>query len=288
MLPSEKELKRSWTVRFIGWVLSGGVVPNHVAFIMDGNRRYARGKNEKVIKGHESGFSKLVEVLSWCEMLDIREVTVYAFSAENFKRPQEEVDGLMKLAREKFLKLLKDVHRLHEKGVSIRMIGEVSLLPMSVRQPAAELEAKTRHNNKYKLNICIAYTSRLELLDATKKLLDEVSSTRSKSLNLSDLDENLVNKSLYLTSTPDLLVRTSGEVRLSDFLLMQCKNAKLSFCDDLWPEFSVWSFYRAIIEYQRDPPAYQYPDQFTKKQTEWLRRLEERRSAQILQWAKDE
>ena len=142
MLPSEKELKRSWTVRFIGWVLSGGVVwglryfsinfkisnnfnrnytrklygrissttfvcilfsnfqqierkkaiptvvPNHVAFIMDGNRRYARGKNEKVIKGHESGFSKLVEVLSWCEMLDIREVTVYAFSAENFKRPQ--------------------------------------------------------------------------------------------------------------------------------------------------------------------------------------------------------
>ena len=88
MLPSEKQLKRSWPVRFVAWVLSGGHVPNHVAFIMDGNRRYARGKNEKIIHGHETGFSKLVEVLSWCEMLDIREVTVYAFSAENFKRPQ--------------------------------------------------------------------------------------------------------------------------------------------------------------------------------------------------------
>jgi len=263
-------------------------VPSHVAFIMDGNRRYARGKNERVISGHESGFSKLVEVLSWCEMLDIREVTVYAFSAENFKRPQEEVDGLMNLARDKFLKLLKDVHRLHEKGVSIRMIGEVALLPMSVRQPAAELEAKTRHNTNYKLNICIAYTSRLELLDATKRLLDEVSSTRSKSLGVSDLDENLVNKSLYLTSTPDLLIRTSGEVRLSDFLLMQCRNAKLSFCDDLWPEFSVWSFYRSIIEFQRDPPPHQVPEQFTRRQAEWLKRLEEKRTAQIMQWAKAE
>merc|ERR1712142_575833 len=115
MLPSEKEFRKSWPARSIGWILRGGDMPAHVAFIMDGNRRYARNKNERVIKGHESGFTKLVEVLSWCEMLDIREATVYAFSAENFKRPQEEVDGLMDLAREKFLKLLKEVHRLHEK-----------------------------------------------------------------------------------------------------------------------------------------------------------------------------
>jgi len=287
MLPTNKELQKSWASQIVGWILRGGEMPNHVAFIMDGNRRFARRKNEKVIKGHESGFHKLAQVLSWCEMLNIPEVTVYAFSAENFKRSQEEVNNLMDLARQKFLELLKEINKLNEKGIRIRMIGEISLLPMSVRQPAAELELKTKNNSNYILNICLAYTSRLELLDATKRLLEEVSE-KKKGLNLDDLDEEIVNQSLYLSSTPQLLIRTSGEVRLSDFLLMQCSNAKLSFCDDLWPEFSIWTFYRCIIEYQCDPPKYQKPKNLSRKQKEFLRKLEQRRKGQILQWAKSE
>ena len=125
---------------------------------------------------------------------------------------------------------------------------------------------------------------------------------------MDDLDEEIVNQSLYLSSTPQLLIRTSGEVRLSDFLLskfflvlyiqmksntkasclVQCSNAKLSFCDDLWPEFSIWTFYRCIIEYQCDPPKYQKPKNLSRKQKEFLRKLEQRRKGQILQWAKSE
>ena len=125
----------------------------------------------------------------------------------------------MRLAREKFLDLLAEVSRLNSKGVMIRIIGEVELLPPEVRQPAAELEHKTRQNSSYILNICIAYTSRLELLAASKKLLH---ATGEKStLAPHDIDEALVRRSLYLSSPPQLLIRTSGEVRLSDFLLFQ-------------------------------------------------------------------
>ena len=139
----------------------------------------------------------------------------------------------MNLAREKFLSLLKEVKELNDRGVMIRFIGEVELLPPDVRQPAAELEYKTRQNEKYTLNICIAYTSRLEVVNASKKLLQATSD--KSSLTVDDIDESLVNRSLYLTSPPQLLIRTSGEVRLSDFLLFQvCHNKSYS----LW----VFSF----------------------------------------------
>ena len=125
----------------------------------------------------------------------------------------------MRLAREKFLELLREVSRLNSKGVMIRIIGEVELLPPEVRQPAAELEHKTRQNSQYILNICIAYTSRLELLAASKKLLQATGEKSTLAPN--DIDEALVRRSLYLSSPPQLLIRTSGEVRLSDFLLFQ-------------------------------------------------------------------
>jgi len=127
----------------------------------------------------------------------------------------------MKLLRDKYHALLKEVAKLNEKGVQIRTIGEVELLPADVREPAAELEYKTRKNTTYTLNICVAYTSRLELVNASKKLLQATSD--KSSLTVEDIDESLINRSLYLTSPPQLLIRTSGEVRLSDFLLFQVK-----------------------------------------------------------------
>jgi ditrans,polycis-polyprenyl diphosphate synthase len=125
----------------------------------------------------------------------------------------------MNLFRNQVLKLLKEISELNSRGVMIRIIGEIELLPPNVRQPAAELEFKTRQNKKYILNICFAYTSRLELLSASKKLL-EATNIKS-SLNVEDIDERLVKRSLYLSSNPQLVIRTSGEVRLSDFLLFQ-------------------------------------------------------------------
>uniref|UniRef100_A0A3B3CMY2 Alkyl transferase n=1 Tax=Oryzias melastigma TaxID=30732 RepID=A0A3B3CMY2_ORYME len=196
-------------------VLKAGPMPKHVAFIMDGNRRFARKKNMERQEGHMQGFNKLAETLRWCKQLNIPEVTVYAFSIENFKRSKEEVDGLLDLARQKFERLLDERENLEKHGVCIRVLGDLNMLPLDLQQLIAKAVLTTRTNNN-------------------------------------DVSEALLSECLYSNNSPnpDLLIRTSGEVRLSDFLLWQTSHSCLVFQSVLWPEYSFWNLCEAILQYQ--------------------------------------
>lgn len=218
-----RESSLSWTQRLALKVLKSGNVPRHVAFIMDGNRRYANKLHlSSVAEGHVHGFDKLAETLQWCLEIGIEEVTVYAFSIENFKRSQSEVDRLMELAREKFSKFMEEADQLNERGICVRMIGNWSLLPIDLQKCMAEAMMLTRNNTKAVLNVAFAYTSRDEIANSVKGIVDGV---RRLELEPCDINDTLIRQCMYSgkSSDPDLLVRTSGEVRLSDFLLWQVK-----------------------------------------------------------------
>lgn len=211
----------SWTQRLAVKVIRAGPMPRHIAFIMDGNRRFSRKAHlESVGAGHVHGFDKLAEALQWCLELGIAEVTVYAFSIENFKRSQSEVDTLLGLAREKFSRLMEEKDRLHEKGICIRMIGNWSLLPIDLQKSMAEATLLTRTNTKAILNVAFAYTSRDEMTESVAAVVDGV---QRGELEPCDISDELLRRCMYTgeSKDPDLLVRTSGESRLSDFLLWQ-------------------------------------------------------------------
>ena len=220
--------KRTWAEWIALNVLKVGPIPSHVAFIMDGNRRFAKLKEKSTLQGHLDGFKTLTNVLSWCNDLGISEVTVYAFSIENFKRSKEEVDGLMSLATEKFEQLLKESDKLCEHGVCIRIVGNLDLLPLKLRGLAAKAMLATKDNCKCFLNLAMAYTSRHELTGALKTCADAV---RDNQISSSDLTPMLLEHCLHTAESlhPALLVRTSGETRLSDFLLWQSQFTCLYF-----------------------------------------------------------
>ncbi|XP_035382569.1 dehydrodolichyl diphosphate synthase complex subunit DHDDS [Electrophorus electricus] len=242
--------------RLFANILKAGPMPKHVAFIMDGNRRYARKRHVERQEGHTQGFDKLAETLRWCLNLDIHEVTVYAFSIENFKRSQEEVDGLMQLAKEKFLRLLDEQENLRKHGVCIRVLGDLTLLPDDLQRLIAKSVVATRAHNKCFLNVCFAYTSRHEIANAVKEMAWGV---EQGLLHSSDVSEALLSQCLYSSRSPnpDLLIRTSGEVRLSDFLLWQTSHSCLVFQSVLWPEYSFWNLCEAILQYQLNHPSLQ-------------------------------
>lgn len=230
-------------------VLKAGPMPKHVAFIMDGNRRFARKKNVDRQEGHMQGFNKLAETLRWCKHLDIQEVTVYAFSIENFKRTKDEVDGLMELARQKFLRLLEEMDNLKKHEVCIRVLGDLNMLPLDLQQLIAKAVVATKNHNKCFLNVCFAYTSRYEITNAVREMAWGVEKGLIKA---SDVSELLLSECLYSYNSPnpDLLIRTSGEVRLSDFLLWQTSHSCIVFQSVLWPEYTFWNLCEAIIQYQ--------------------------------------
>ncbi|XP_074832270.1 dehydrodolichyl diphosphate synthase complex subunit DHDDS isoform X1 [Carettochelys insculpta] len=242
--------------RFCANIIKAGPMPKHVAFIMDGNRRYAQKCHVKRQQGHSEGFDKLAQTLRWCLNLDIREVTVYAFSIENFKRSKEEVDGLMELARQKFSRLLEEQENLKKHGVCIRVLGDLPLLPLDIQELIAQAVLATRHYNKCFLNVCFAYTSRHEISNAVREMAWGV---EQGLLEPSDVSESLLDKCLYTNNSPnpDLLIRTSGEVRLSDFLLWQTSHSCLVFQSVLWPEYSFWNLCEAILRFQVNHSALQ-------------------------------
>lgn len=215
-----RDTNLTWLQRIAVNVLKSGPVPNHIAFIMDGNRRFATKSNLKKAEGHSKGFDKLSETLQWCLDIGIKEVTVYAFSIENFKRSNEEVEMLMSLAREKFSKLLSERDRLHERGVCIRIIGNVKLLADDLQKTIAEAVLLTKDNSTSILNVGFAYTSRDEITHSIQTVARGI---EENDLSSKDVTEDLLSNCLYTKNCtpPDLLVRTSGEARLSDFLLWQ-------------------------------------------------------------------
>ncbi|XP_029164778.1 dehydrodolichyl diphosphate synthase complex subunit DHDDS-like [Nylanderia fulva] len=245
-----KEHTLNWFQLLVLKIIKTGHMPKHVAFIMDGNRRYAKKQEIPTTEGHKKGSDKLAEIISWCKQLGITDVTLYAFSIENFKRPKIEVDGLMEIIKYRLQQLLEEKDKLREQGICIRVIGNLSLLPEDVRQLCAEAMIITKNNNKATLNLAFAYTSRDEITHAIKDILRGVKRT---DILPEDINEDLISHCLYTykSPNPDLLIRTSGETRLSDFLLWQISNSCLYFTDVLWPEVSVWNLLKAIFYYQR-------------------------------------
>ncbi|EEC15315.1 cis-prenyltransferase, putative [Ixodes scapularis] len=165
------ETRLTWLQAAAVRVLKTGKIPTHLAVIMDGNRRFAKKQNMQCVEGHLHGFEKLSEVLFWCSELGITEVTVYAFSIENFKRSKEEVDGLMDLALKKLESLLNEMEKIHEKGLCVRVLGNLSYLPVEVQKVIADVVLQTQHNTRCYLNICISYTSREEMCNEYKNWL---------------------------------------------------------------------------------------------------------------------
>ncbi|KAK3576990.1 hypothetical protein CHS0354_005998 [Potamilus streckersoni] len=252
----ERQTNRTWVHRMCERVLKSGPIPKHIAIIMDGNRRFAKKKSMDRAEGHLKGFDKLAETLEWCLNLGIREVTVYAFSIENFKRSKEEVDCLLELARQKFARLLEEKELIQKHEVCIHVLGNLSLLPRDLQELVADAVNLSKHNTRAVLNVCFAYTSRDEISTAIRELAEGV---QMGMLKESDISEELLEKCLYTNKSadPDLLIRTSGEVRLSDFLLWQSSFSVLAFVKVLWPEFSIWHFYAAILHYQKNYDAIQ-------------------------------
>ncbi|KAK9511581.1 hypothetical protein O3M35_000211 [Rhynocoris fuscipes] len=244
-----KESNLGWFHSLCLRILKCGRIPKHIAFIMDGNRRFAKKNNVEKLEGHSKGFDKLSETLQWCHDIGITEVTVYAFSIENFKRTKKEVDDLMRLTKEKFQRLLEESNKLMEYGLRIRVIGNRDYLPDDIVKIIAEAEYKTKDNNKTLLNVAFSYTSQDEITTAMNLTLQGLNSGE---IEESDVNLNLLSSCLHTEDSPypELIIRTSGETRLSDFLLWQGSCSYLHFTGVLWPELTLWDFIWALFKYQ--------------------------------------
>jgi tritrans,polycis-undecaprenyl-diphosphate synthase [geranylgeranyl-diphosphate specific] len=225
--------------------------PKHIGLILDGNRRWAREKSLPTKLGHYFGAENAKNLLEWCYKLGIESVTVFAFSTENFNRPKEEVDELFAIIEEKLRELLQD-ERIHKYRVRVKGIGKTDLLPQSIRSLLSDIERNTADYNQHFLNIALAYGGRSEIVDAVKKICEEVKAGR---LDPSTISAETIEQHLYTSHLPhpdpDLIIRTSGEERLSGFLLWQSAYSELVFLDIFWPEFRKIDLMRAIRIYQQ-------------------------------------
>ena len=225
--------------------------PKHIGVILDGNRRWAREKSLPPTVGHYFGAENAKNLLEWCYKLGIETVTIFAFSTENFNRPKEEVDGLFAIIEEKLKELLKD-ERIYKYKVRVKGIGKIDLLPESIRSLLSEIEQKTANHNQLFLNIALAYGGRSEIVDAVRRICEEV---KEGKLDPSSINAEIIEQHLYTAHLPhpdpDLIIRTSGEERLSGFLLWQSAYSELVFLDTFWPEFRKIDLMRAIRIYQQ-------------------------------------
>uniref|UniRef100_A0A7J3LZJ9 Tritrans,polycis-undecaprenyl-diphosphate synthase (geranylgeranyl-diphosphate specific) n=1 Tax=Archaeoglobus fulgidus TaxID=2234 RepID=A0A7J3LZJ9_ARCFL len=226
-------------------------IPRHIAIIMDGNRRFARKLGLEESQGHEFGSKKAEEVLEWCWQLGIKMLTLYAFSTENFKRSEEEKKNIFRIFERELKRLLTD-KTTYEREVRVRVVGKRELLPEKLLRLVEEVEKATEPHEKCFLNIAIAYGGRQELIDATKKIVEKV---MRGELMPSQIDERVVEENLYneheLYAKVDIVIRSGGEQRLSNFLPWQTTNSVAYFCDVFWPEFRKIDLLRAIREWQR-------------------------------------
>jgi tritrans,polycis-undecaprenyl-diphosphate synthase [geranylgeranyl-diphosphate specific] len=224
-------------------------VPRHVAIIMDGNRRFAAQLGMDPLDGHQVGRDKLEEIVNWCLEVGISVLTVYAFSTENLKRSPAEVEKLMRLFAENFRRAGDD-ERAHKHKIRVRALGQISLLPKDVQDAIHYAEEKTKDYDQYFFNIAVAYGGREEILNAIREIAQEA---RDGKVRPEDIDEKLVSSHLYTSDLPDpdLILRTSGEERISNFLLWQLAYSELYFADVFWPGLRKVDFLRAIRSYQK-------------------------------------
>ncbi len=222
-------------------------VPRHVAVIMDGNGRWAKKRMQPRLFGHRAGAESLRAILHACREAGVEYLTVYAFSTENWVRPEEEVSGLMSLLKT-FLK--KDERDLHENQVRLRVTGRMADLPESVRAELERVMEATKHYEKGHLILALSYGGRTEIIDAVRAIAAKV---KKGEVEPAQIDEALMARHLYLPDVPDpdLMIRTSGELRLSNFLLWELSYAEFYFTDTLWPDFREADFAKALAEYSR-------------------------------------
>ncbi len=224
-------------------------IPEHVAVIMDGNGRWAKKRALNRLKGHKAGIEAVRETIRCASDLGVRYLTLYSFSTENWKRPEEEVVGLMDL----FAKtMLAEVDALHAEGVRVRTIGDLSILPEETRAAFDAAWEKTRENEGMTLIVAINYGSRQEMLHAAQCLMRHAVLQAEETGEVPQATEELFERGLYTAGIPDpdLLIRTSGEMRISNFLLWQIAYSEIVVTDVLWPDFDRYEFLRALLEFQ--------------------------------------
>jgi len=222
-------------------------LPKHLAIIMDGNGRWAKQKGMLRAFGHENGTKSVRVTVENCAKLSIENLTLYAFSTENWNRPKIEVDTLMKLL---ISSLKKELKTLLENNIKLNTIGNFEKLPQSAQKELSEVIEKTKNNTRMTLTLALSYGSREEILSAVKNISSKV---KNNIISIDAIDESIINQHLYTQNLPDvdLLIRTSGEHRISNFLLWQIAYAELYFTDVLWPDFREKDLYEAIISYQK-------------------------------------
>lgn len=228
-------------------------VPRHVGFIMDGNRRYARTQGRLPWEGHELGAHAVEALVGWGREIGVRTMTLYAFSTENFSRTEDEVEALMALFAKRLAELSED-ERIRADRVAVRVLGRTEMLPPAVLEAIRLVEAATADFDAFRLNFCIAYGGRQEILDAVRKILARV---EAGEIRAEDVDEELFGQHLYTGGDdPDLIIRTGGESRLSNFLLYQAAYSELFFTDVYFPSFRRIDFLRVIRAYQQRQRRY--------------------------------
>jgi tritrans,polycis-undecaprenyl-diphosphate synthase [geranylgeranyl-diphosphate specific] len=220
-------------------------MPRHIAIILDGNRRFAKRLDLDPWKGHEYGEKKVQNVLEWCKELGIKELTLYAFSMQNFNRPKMEFDYLMNIFKESCKKLLDD-SRIEKESLRIRFIGRIDLFDAELQELMHKIMEKTKNNSEYLLNMAVAYGGREEITDAIKILAQDI---KSGKILPSDINDDTLSNFLYMKGEPDLIIRTGGEQRTSNFLPWQGIYSEWFFLKKHWPEFEKEDLIAVIKEY---------------------------------------
>jgi len=228
-------------------------IPKHIAVIPDGNRRYARKYNLSIYEAYKIGSERTLEFLNWCMEFGIKVVTFFVISYDNFlKRSKEDVDAVLRLLREK-LKKIREYKNIIEDKVKIKIIGRIHLLSDDIQKEIKLVEDLTKNNSRYYLNLAVVYGSRQEIIDGIKKLFEDF---KKGIIDINNLDESLFMKYLYFGDEipypePDLIIRTSGEYRISNYLLYQAAYSELYFIEKYWPEITKEDFINAIEWYKK-------------------------------------
>jgi undecaprenyl diphosphate synthase len=229
-------------------------IPHHIGIILDGNRRYARVHHlPTILAGHEAGVDRLEIVMDWCYELGVKMLTVWAFSTENIHRTNEEKNGIFNLIRKKALALITD-ERIHKNQIQARVLGDLHLLPDSTRDALKQMELETARYSNFYLNIAVGYGGKKEVLDAFDQVLQHAEKQKWSIADLRQrFSEQMLRQYFYLPDIPDpeLIIRTSGEIRTSGFMLWQSAYSEYYFCPSFWPAFSRLDLVTAIDNFQR-------------------------------------
>tara|TARA_B100000575_G_C23137014_1_gene660770 strand:- start:1852 stop:2589 length:738 start_codon:yes stop_codon:yes gene_type:complete len=221
-------------------------IPNHIAIIMDGNGRWAQKRGLKRELGHKAGRKSVKKIVESCRELGVKNLTLYAFSTENWNRPRLEIDFLMQLL---LLSLKDELRNLNKNNIKFETIGNLDKLPVKIKNYLKKVKETTKKNTKLTLTLALSYGSRNEIVDVVKEISNKVKNNIISSKNI---DETIINNHLYTRNLPDvdLLIRTSGEKRISNFLLWQIAYSELYFSKKLWPDFRKKDLLKAVISYQ--------------------------------------